>query len=228
MDAVTSKVEASHDTAWVHRLLGGCLGHLRWLPGPAWGESVRRSWGARALIGPNGAGKTTLLDVICGQVKPDTGRVIFGDTTDLSVLESYQIAALGIGRKFQTPSVFKHLTLLENLMLSLLPNAGTSGRRCLARRPRRNWIRWRRFWRVSAYLRRRIGRQDRCPMARYNGWRSAWDGADPALFLLDEPVAGMTGREREKPPSSCSAWRKITPCWSSSMTWNLCGRPPTK
>jgi urea transport system ATP-binding protein len=59
----------------------------------------------RALIGPNGAGKTTLLDVICGQVKPDTGRVIFGDTTDLSALESYQIAALGIGRKFQTPSV---------------------------------------------------------------------------------------------------------------------------
>ena len=73
----------------------------------------------RALIGPNGAGKTTLLDVICGQVKPDTGRVIFGDTTDLSALESYQIAALGIGRKFQTPSVFKHLTLLENLILSL-------------------------------------------------------------------------------------------------------------
>src|ERR671919_3248957 len=73
----------------------------------------------RALIGPNGAGKTTLLDVICGQVKPDAGRVIFGDKIDLSVLQPYQIAALGIGRKFQTPSVFKHLTLLENLTLSL-------------------------------------------------------------------------------------------------------------
>ena len=52
------------------------------------------------------------------------------------------------------------------------------------------------------------------------------DGARSALFLLDEPVAGMTGREREKPLNSCSAWHKITPCWLSSMTWNLCGRPP--
>jgi urea transport system ATP-binding protein len=73
----------------------------------------------RALIGPNGAGKTTLIDVICGQVKPDTGRVIFGDATDLSMLQPHQIAALGIGGKFQTPSVFKRLTLLENLALSL-------------------------------------------------------------------------------------------------------------
>ena len=73
----------------------------------------------RALIGPNGAGKTTLLDVICGQVKPEKGRVVFGDRTDLNGLEPYQIAALGIGRKFQTPSVFKHLTLFENLTLSL-------------------------------------------------------------------------------------------------------------
>ena len=73
----------------------------------------------RALIGPNGAGKTTLLDVICGQVKPETGRVIFGAKDDLSTLEPYQSAALGIGRKFQTPAVFKHLTLFDNLRLSL-------------------------------------------------------------------------------------------------------------
>jgi urea transport system ATP-binding protein len=73
----------------------------------------------RALIGPNGAGKTTFLDDICGQVKPDTGRVIFGAKTDLSALEPDQIAALGIGRKFQTPAVFKHLTLFDNLTLAL-------------------------------------------------------------------------------------------------------------
>src|SRR5438067_11581886 len=73
----------------------------------------------RALIGPNGAGKTTLLDVICGKVKPDTGRIIFGDKTDLTALEEHEITMLGIGRKFQTPAVFKHLTLIENLTLAL-------------------------------------------------------------------------------------------------------------
>ena len=63
----------------------------------------------RALIGPNGAGKTTLLDVICGKVRPTTGRIIFGEKADLTTLEEHEITMLGIGRKFQTPSVFKHL-----------------------------------------------------------------------------------------------------------------------
>src|SRR5712692_6269965 len=60
----------------------------------------------RVVIGPNGAGKTTLLDVISGRVKPAAGRVIFGHHTDLTHLQENEIAALGIGRKFQTPSVF--------------------------------------------------------------------------------------------------------------------------
>ena len=60
----------------------------------------------RVVIGPNGAGKTTLLDVISGRAKPERGRVIFGDRTDLVPLAENEIAALGIGRKFQTPSVF--------------------------------------------------------------------------------------------------------------------------
>src|SRR4030095_9389937 len=73
----------------------------------------------RALIGPNGAGKTTLLDVICGKVKPATGRIIFGDHPDLTTLEEHEIIMLGMGRKFQPPAVFKHLTLVENLTLAL-------------------------------------------------------------------------------------------------------------
>lgn len=73
----------------------------------------------RALIGPNGAGKTTLLDVICGKVRPDTGRVIFGEKTFLTKLEEHEINALGIGRKFQTPAVFHNLTLFENLVLAI-------------------------------------------------------------------------------------------------------------
>src|SRR2546423_3272994 len=73
----------------------------------------------RVVIGPNGAGKTTLLDVISGRVKPEHGRVIFGRNTDLTALSENQIASLGIGRKFQTPSVFVNLTVRENVELSL-------------------------------------------------------------------------------------------------------------
>ncbi|HSF29132.1 MAG TPA: urea ABC transporter ATP-binding protein UrtD [Candidatus Tectomicrobia bacterium] len=152
----------------------------------------------RALIGPNGAGKTTLLDVICGQVKPEKGRVIFGDKTDLSALEPYQIAALGIGRKFQTPTVFKHLTLFENLTLSLprrcdlwstLFNAPTAAQRD----------------KIAAILETLglVEKADRKAGLLSHG-ETQWleigmvMAQEPALLLLDEPVAGMTGKEREK------------------------------
>src|SRR5215470_14285710 len=72
----------------------------------------------RVVIGPNGAGKTTLLDVISGRAKPEHGRVIFGDHTDLTTLRENDIAALGIGRKFQTPSVFVNLSVWDNVALS--------------------------------------------------------------------------------------------------------------
>ena len=71
------------------------------------------------IIGPNGAGKTTLLDVISGKVQPAAGRVIFGKHTDLIGRRENEIASLGIGRKFQTPSIFANLTVRENLELSL-------------------------------------------------------------------------------------------------------------
>src|SRR5438874_9919381 len=73
----------------------------------------------RVVIGPNGAGKTTLLDVISGRAKPEHGRVIFGDHTDLLPLRENDIAGLGIGRKFQTPSVFVNLSVWDNVELSL-------------------------------------------------------------------------------------------------------------
>jgi urea transport system ATP-binding protein len=152
----------------------------------------------RALIGPNGAGKTTLLDVICGQVKPETGRVIFGAKTDLSTLEPYQIAALGIGRKFQTPAVFKHLTLFENLRLSLP----------------QHWDLWStlvgsltaaQMDKILAIL-ETLGLQEKADQkaGSLSHGEMQWleigmvMAQDPALLLLDEPVAGMTGKEREK------------------------------
>src|SRR5262245_51983835 len=72
----------------------------------------------RVVIGPNGAGKTTLLDVISGKVEPTAGRAIFGKNTDLVGRRENEIAALGIGRKFQTPSIFANLTVRDNLELS--------------------------------------------------------------------------------------------------------------
>src|SRR5688572_14365178 len=73
----------------------------------------------RVIIGPNGAGKSTMLDIITGRTRPDTGRVEFGRDTDLTRLNEYQINRLGIGRKFQTPSVYIDHTVFENIWLSL-------------------------------------------------------------------------------------------------------------
>src|SRR6185369_9188907 len=76
----------------------------------------------RCVIGPNGAGKTTMMDVITGKTRPDSGTAWFGSTADLLTLSEAEIVAAGIGRKFQKPTVFEHLTVFENLELAL---AGT-------------------------------------------------------------------------------------------------------
>src|SRR5487761_2374505 len=73
----------------------------------------------RAVIGPNGAGKTTMMDVITGKTRPDEGKVVFGAHTDLTRLDEPAIARLGIGRKFQKPTVFEPLSVRDNLLLAL-------------------------------------------------------------------------------------------------------------
>src|SRR5439155_17872870 len=73
----------------------------------------------RVIIGPNGAGKTTMLDIISGRTRPDAGKIEFGRDIDLTRLNEYQINRLGIGRKFQTPSVYIDHTVFENIWLSL-------------------------------------------------------------------------------------------------------------
>jgi urea transport system ATP-binding protein len=72
----------------------------------------------RAIIGPNGAGKTTMMDVITGKTKPDSGTVLFNNTTDLTQFDEAAVANIGVGRKFQKPSVIESLTVFENLELS--------------------------------------------------------------------------------------------------------------
>jgi len=75
----------------------------------------------RVIIGPNGAGKSTFFDLLTGRTKPDTGRIEFGRDVDLTSLNEFQINRLGIGRKFQTPSVYVDHTVFENLLLSHRP-----------------------------------------------------------------------------------------------------------
>jgi urea transport system ATP-binding protein len=151
----------------------------------------------RVVIGPNGAGKTTLLDVISGRVRPDGGRVIFGHHADLTRLRENEIAALGIGRKFQTPSVFVNLTIRDNVELSL-------------RRASRGVVATLFERGDPADERRRI--EDtlaRAGLADKGGVRAGalshgekqWleiamvMAQDPELLLVDEPVAGMTDEE---------------------------------
>src|SRR6185295_10264720 len=73
----------------------------------------------RAIIGPNGAGKTTMMDVVTGKTRPDEGDVFFEGSHDLSKLDETEIATLGIGRKFQKPTVFEMHSVNDNLLLAL-------------------------------------------------------------------------------------------------------------
>jgi urea transport system ATP-binding protein len=149
----------------------------------------------RAIIGPNGAGKTTMMDVITGKTKPDEGEVFFDGRHDLRRLDETEIAELGIGRKFQKPTVFDSHTVEDNLVLAL--KADRHARTTL-------------FWRQNEDERKRIDRI--LDIVRLGGVRESLAGSlshgqkqwleigmllaqDPKLLLVDEPVAGMTDVE---------------------------------
>src|SRR5260370_4563608 len=97
----------------------------------------------RAIIGPNGAGKTTMMDVVTGKTRPERGDVLFDGSHDLTKLDESEIAELGIGRKFQKPTVFEMHTVEDNILLAL-----SSDRRPLATL----------FWRATAEAEDRIDR----------------------------------------------------------------------
>jgi len=152
----------------------------------------------RTIIGPNGAGKTTMMDVVTGKTRPDRGRVLFKGVHDLTRLEEAEIANLGIGRKFQKPTVFDHLTVFENLELALKADRGLIATLC---------------FRLSGEARDRIDEVlDLTGLAARAGERAGalshgqrqWLEIgmllmqDPELLLVDEPVAGMTDYETEQ------------------------------
>jgi urea transport system ATP-binding protein len=149
----------------------------------------------RAIIGPNGAGKTTMMDVVTGKTRPQKGDVLFNGIHRLTELDESDIAELGIGRKFQKPTVFESHTVEDNLLLAL--KADRRARAAL-------------MWRESVDEATRVDRL--FETIRLGALRSRVAGSlshgqkqwleigmllaqEPKLLLVDEPVAGMTDAE---------------------------------
>ncbi|HEY2184258.1 MAG TPA: urea ABC transporter ATP-binding protein UrtD [Xanthobacteraceae bacterium] len=152
----------------------------------------------RAVIGPNGAGKTTMMDVVTGKTRADAGELYFDGSQDLSRLDEAEIALLGIGRKFQKPTVFDMHTVEDNIALALKGD----------RRARATLL-----WRESAEEERRLKRiLDLIRLAPLRGRKAGllshgqkqWLeigmllAQEPKLLLVDEPAAGMTDVETQQ------------------------------
>ncbi|MDI1244404.1 MAG: ATP-binding cassette domain-containing protein, partial [Rhodoferax sp.] len=146
----------------------------------------------RCIIGPNGAGKTTMMDIITGKTRPDEGQVFFGSTIDLLRYKESEIAQMGIGRKFQKPTVFEHLSVFENLELALKTNKAVTSSM---------------FFRLDSAQSDRLAEvlhtihlneSVRGLAGNLSHGQKQWLEIgmllmqDPKLLLLDEPVAGMT------------------------------------
>ncbi|MBL9138200.1 MAG: urea ABC transporter ATP-binding protein UrtD [Verrucomicrobiales bacterium] len=151
----------------------------------------------RVIIGPNGAGKTTVLDMICGKTRPTAGSIMFRNR-ELVGLREHEIVRAGIGRKFQTPSIYENLTVRENLELSY---------------PRGRTVLGSLAFRVTAEVNERVGKvaseiglseQLEIEGAFLSHGQKQWLEIgmllmqEPDLLMLDEPVAGMSPPEREK------------------------------
>ena len=149
----------------------------------------------RAIIGPNGAGKTTMMDVITGKTRPDTGEAVFGASVNLLTRDEADIARLGIGRKFQRPSVFESHSVWDNIELALEGHRGVAEAL---------------FHTLSAGERARIeevldtvglASQSRRLAAHLSHGQKQWLeigmllAQEPQLLLVDEPAAGMTDEE---------------------------------
>jgi urea transport system ATP-binding protein len=152
----------------------------------------------RCIIGPNGAGKTTMMDIITGKTRPDEGTVYFGSTIDLLRHSEPEIAQLGIGRKFQKPTVFEQLTVFENLELALKTNKGVKASMLF----KLDSAQSDRLAEVlhTIHLSEQVGTQAGVLSHGQKQWLEIGMllMQDPKLLLLDEPVAGMTDHETER------------------------------
>src|SRR3984893_8473118 len=153
----------------------------------------------RVIIGPNGAGKTTVLDLICGRTKLSDGSIKFKDQ-EITGLTEHDIVRLGIGRKFQTPSIYEDLTVFENLEISFPRGRDVAGA-----------LFWKRTDEIVARV-HEVARQiflgehvDRLAETLSHGQKQWLEIGmlliqDPELLMLDEPVAGMSISERRETP----------------------------
>ena len=155
----------------------------------------------RAIIGPNGAGKTTMMDVITGKTRPNSGDVLFDGSSDLTKLDETQIAELGIGRKFQKPTVFEMHTVEDNILLALKADRRVRGTL---------------FWTETGEAETRINSileivrlkvvRERVAGSLSHGQKQWLEigmllAQEPKLLLVDEPVAGMTDAETRQTAS---------------------------
>ncbi|MEY4426753.1 MAG: hypothetical protein RL535_1051 [Pseudomonadota bacterium] len=149
----------------------------------------------RCIIGPNGAGKTTMMDIITGKTRPQSGTVFFGSTIDLLRYNESQISQMGIGRKFQKPTVFEQLTVFENLELALKTDKAVK-RSMFFKLDSKQSDRLAEILH-TIHLASSIHRM----AGNLSHGQKQWLEIgmllmqDPKLLLLDEPVAGMTDEE---------------------------------
>ncbi len=149
----------------------------------------------RAIIGPNGAGKTTMMDIITGKTRPDEGTVLFDETVDLTGLDEPAIAELGIGRKFQKPTVFESHTVGDNIALALkLPRGPFATLFHIGKAAERE--------RIDTILETiRMTRLKEVLASDLSHGQKQWLeigmllAQEPRLLLVDEPAAGMTDAE---------------------------------
>jgi urea transport system ATP-binding protein len=152
----------------------------------------------RAIIGPNGAGKTTMMDIVTGKTRPDKGEVFFNGDVDLTRHDEAEIAMLGIGRKFQKPTVFDSHTVEDNLVLSLKDRRAILP--ALFHRSTPDEVR--RIDEILGIV--RLGDKRDALAASLSHGQKQWLeigmllAQDPKLLLVDEPVAGMTDAETEE------------------------------
>jgi urea transport system ATP-binding protein len=152
----------------------------------------------RCIIGPNGAGKTTMMDCITGKTRPDSGKVFFGSNIDLLRLKEPEIAQVGVGRKFQKPTVYEQLSVFENLELAL--KADRRVRASLF--SRLNGTQLDKLGEVLQRIHLKDEAQRTAGLLSHGQKQWLEIGMllmqEPKLLLLDEPVAGMTDEETER------------------------------
>jgi urea transport system ATP-binding protein len=149
----------------------------------------------RAVIGPNGAGKTTMMDIITGKTRPDQGQVLWETQTDLTKLDEAECAQLGIGRKFQKPTVFESHTVEDNIALSIAGNRSVWA----TLRHKMSGTERDRIDELLEMIRLQDSRKR--PAADLSHGQKQWLeigmllAQEPQLLLVDEPAAGMTDAE---------------------------------